>query len=153
MKHQLTLTLALAGSAALLLAGCATKISSDKDAPTGPPSATVQVEETQASYWGSAEGGQGTINYQGKTHAFSIHGVGVGGSGLQTITATGDVYNLDSLSDFPGTYTGPRSGYTLLKGKMHAKLTNDKGVILYLTGHTQGIASSTGADTIEIKIK
>ena len=151
MKHQLTL--ALAGSAALLLAGCATKISSDKDAPTGPPSATVQVEESQASYWASAKGGHGTINYQGKTHAFSIHGVGVLGTGIQKISATGDVYNLNSLSDFPGSYTGKRSGFTIIKGKMHSKLTSDKGVIIYLTGHTRGLASSTGVDTIEIKMK
>ena len=137
----------------ILLAGCATKKSSDKNAPTGPPSATFQVEGGNAAYWASAGGGKGTLNYMGSDYDFSIHGVGAGGTGAQHVTASGEVYNLNSLSDFSGTYTGARSGLTFFKGKMHAKMTNKKGVVIYLTGTTQGLASSMGASTVSIKLK
>lgn len=138
--------------ALLILTGCSTNISTDKNAPTSPVSATVRLHETQAAYWASAQGGKGDITFKGETHEFSIRGVGAGGTGLQQITATGKVYNLQKLSDFSGFYTGFRSGLTIIKGKMTAKLTNGNGVILYLTGETTGLASSIGADKFEIRL-
>jgi hypothetical protein len=145
--------LALIAISTLPLTGCATKMSTDKNAPTGPRSATVTVEESQVAYWVSAKGGEGTITYKGETREFSIVGLGAGGTGLQTIKATGEVYNLTSLSDFPGNYSGLRFGFTFIKGKMHAKLTNERGVVLYLTGKARGLASSSGADRFVIKMK
>ena len=150
MKIQLTATLICLGS--LILAGCATKVSSDRNAPTGPVSATVTLDERQAAYYGSAKGGKGTITFKGETHKFSIRGVGAGGTGLQKISATGAVYNLRSISDFPGVYTGLRTGFTVIKGKVTAKLENKNGVVLYLTGKAVGLASSTGADKFVIKM-
>lgn len=148
--HQLALV--IAGSAALLLSGCATKKSSDSDAPTGPPAATVTYKGGQAAYWASAQGGKGTLYFNGNSYGFTSVGAGAGGTGAQEITATGEVYNLTKLSDFPGTYTGPRSGLTLFKGKMHAKLTNDKGVIIYMSGTTAGLASGTGGSSIIVTL-
>ena len=144
--------LSLISLVALLCTSCATKITNDKNAPTGPPSATVTLSEGQAAYWASARGGSGTITFQGQTHDFEIFGVGAGGTGLQKIKATGEVYNLYSLSDFPGTYNGLRTGLTLFKGKMYAKLENEHGVILYLTGKTFGVASSSGVDRFVVKM-
>ena len=137
--------------AAILLAGCATQTSSDKNAPAGPPSATFEVAGGSAAYWGSAGGGKGTINYKGFAYPFSVHSAGAGGVGGQKISASGEVYNLNRLSDFSGTYTGTRSGLTLVKGKMHAKMTNNKGVVIYVTGSTEGLASSLGASAVTYK--
>ena len=147
------LSLVATCSAAVLFTSCATKHSTDSNAPTGPVSATVRLSESQAAYWASAKGGKGTITYMGQTHEFSIVGLGAGGTGLQRIDATGDVYNLNNLSDFAGTYTGLRTGITLIKGKTTAKLKNEHDVILYLTGKTFGLASSSGIDKFIIKLK
>lgn len=146
MKIQFTFTLTLVASAALLLAGCSTNKATDRNAPTGPVSATLTLKESQIAYWASVKGGKGTITYLGEKHNFSLYGIGAGGTGLQTITATGDVYNLNDLADFPGTYTGLRVGLTLIKGRVRSKLRNERGVVIYLTGKAVGIASSTGAD-------
>ena len=143
----------LALTAALLLGGCATQMSTDATAPTGPPAATVKIEEFQAAYWGSATTGRGTINYQGQERAFTISGAGGGGTGAQSISAVGKVYNLDSLADFPGTYTGARSGLTLVSGKMHERFENRNGTVIYLTGKTKGLASSLGVDKMVISLK
>jgi hypothetical protein len=150
MNQKIALT--LSGMSALFFTSCATKMSTDKNAPTGPLSATVTLKETQAAYWASAKGGKGTILYRGMTHSFTMQSIGFGGTGLQSISATGEVYNLTDLNDFSGEYNGLRTGLTLLKGKMRAKLKNEKGVVLYLTGKTTGLASSTGADKITIKM-
>ena len=131
----------------LLIAGCA----SMTQAPSAPPSATVSIREWSAAYYGSATAGKGTLYYHGRHH-FTISGVGVGGAGGQKISATGKVYNLNNLSSFSGTYHGVSRGLTLIEGKMHAKLTNGNGVVMYLAGETEGLASSMGAQAFEVNL-
>jgi hypothetical protein len=139
---------AFTGITFLLIAGCASMTT----APSTPPSATVRIREWSAAYYGSAAAGKGTLNYNGQRHHFTISGVGVGGAGGQKISATGKVYNLNNLSDFSGTYHGISRGLTLIEGKMHAKLTNGNGVVMYLAGETGGLASSMGAQAFEVNL-
>ena len=137
-----------ASIALLLIAGCA----SMTQAPSTAPSATVSIREWSAAYYGSAAAGKGILNYNGQRHHFTISGVGVGGAGGQKISATGKVYNLNNLSSFSGTYHGVSRGLTLIEGKMHAKLTNGNGVVMYLAGETEGLASSMGAQAFEVNL-
>jgi hypothetical protein len=139
---------AFAGITLLLIVGCA----SMTQAPSNPPSATVSIQEWSAAYYAQAESGKGTLYYQGR-HRFTISGGGLGGSGAQKVNATGKVYNLNRLSDFPGTYHGISRGLTLIEGKMHAKLTNQNGVVMYLAGETEGLASSLGAQAFVVNLK
>jgi len=139
---------AFAGITLLLIAGCA----SMTQAPSTPPSATVRIQEWSAAYYAQAEAGKGTLYFNGGRHRFSISGGGVGGSGAQKVSATGKVYNLNRLSDFPGTYHGISRGLTLIEGKMHAKLTNQNGVVMYLAGQTEGLASSLWAQAFEVNL-
>src|SRR5262245_40104908 len=136
------------GIAILLLASCASTMT----APSTPPSATVRIQEWSAAYYGSAAAGKGTLYYNGKRHRFTISGLGAGGAGGQKISATGKVYNLNNLSDFSGTYRGISSGLTLIEGKMHAKLQNGNGVVMYLAGETEGVASSMGVQAFEVTL-
>ena len=138
----------LASITLLLTAGCA----SMTQAPSTTPSATVSIREWSAAYYAQAETGKGTLYYQGGRHHFTISGAGVGGSGAQKVSATGKVYNLNKLSDFPGTFHGISTGLTLIEGKMHAKLTNGNGVVMYLAGETEGLASSMGAQAFEVRL-
>jgi hypothetical protein len=146
MKNRSTSVLSLVST--LLLANCATQMSNDPTAPTGPPAATLTVDEFEAAYYGSASTGTGTLSYQGRKRAFTIKSFGAGGSGAQKIEAVGKVYHLDSLADFSGTYTGARSGLTLFQGKMHERLENEKGTVIYLTGKTSGLSTSMGIDKV-----
>ena len=139
---------AFAGITLLLFASCA----SMTQAPSTPPSATVSIQEWSAAYYAQAETGKGTLYYNGRSHHFTISSGGVGGSGAQKVSATGKVYNLNRLSDFSGTYHGISRGLTLIEGKMHAKLTNQNGVVMYLAGQTEGLASSLGAQAFEVNL-
>jgi hypothetical protein len=132
----------------LLIASC----SSMTQAPSTTPSATVRIQEWSAAYYAQAETGKGTLYYNGGRHHFTISGGGVGGSGAQKVSATGKVFNLNRLSDFSGTYHGISRGLTLIEGKMHAKLTNQNGVTMYLSGQTEGLASSLGAQAFEVQL-
>ena len=139
---------AFAGIIILLIAACA----STTTAPSAPPSATVSIREWSAAYYGSAAAGKGTLNYNGRRHHFTISGLGAGGMGGQKISATGKVYNLNNLSEFSGRYRGVSRGLTLIEGKMHAKLTNGNGVVMYLAGATEGLASSMGVQAFEVTL-
>src|SRR5262245_36860650 len=132
----------------LLIAGCA----SMTQAPSTPPSATVRIQEWSAAYYAQAETGKGTLYYNGQRHHFTISGAGVGGSGAQKVSATGKVYNLNNLSQFSGTYHGIARGLTLIEGKMHAKLTNQNGVVMYLSGETECLAASLGGQAFEVNL-
>ena len=138
----------LASLALLLIAGCA----SMTQAPSTAPSATVRIREWSAAYYAQAETGKGTLYFNGQAHHFTISGGGVGGSGAQKVSATGKVFNLNRLSDFSGTYHGISRGLTLINGQMHAKLTNQNGVTMYLAGQTEGLASSLGAQAFEVNL-
>ena len=139
---------AFTGITILLISGCA----SMTQAPSTPPSATVRIREWSAAYYGSAAAGKGTLYYNGGRHHFTISGLGAGGAGAQKISATGKVYNLNNLSDFSGRYRGISRGLTLIEGKMHAKLTNGNGVVMYLAAQTEGLASSMGVQAFEVTL-
>ncbi len=139
---------AFASITILLIAGCA----SMTQAPSTPASATVRIREWSAAYYGSAAAGKGTLYYNGQRHHFTISGLGAGGMGAQKESATGKVYNLNNLQDFSGRYRGVSRGLTLIEGKMHAKLTNGNGVVMYLAGQTEGLASSMGVQAFEVNL-
>ena len=147
MKNNL-INSTFVGLTFLIIAGCA----SMTQAPSTTPSATVSIREWSAAYYGQAVAGKGTLYHNGGSHHFTISGGGVGGSGVQKVSATGKVYNLNKLSDFSGTYHGISRGLTLVEGKMHAKLTNQNGVVMYIAGQTEGLASSLGAQAFEVNL-
>ena len=132
---------ALSGLAAFFIGACA---ATNTTAPSTPPSATVKIQEWSAAYDVSAAAGKGTLTFNGRDYPFAIKGLGAGGTGLQKMSATGKVYNMNSLADFPGTFKGISKGLTVIEGRLHSKLTNDNGVVMYISGETQGLASATG---------
>jgi hypothetical protein len=138
----------LGGTVMILMAGCASTF----QAPSTPPSATLSLEAMSAAYSGAVVTGKGTLNYQGRVHHFTMTGLGIGGTGLQKVSATGEVYNLNNLADFAGTYKGVSKGLTLFKGRMQSKVTNEHGVVAYVAAETNGIASDTGARAFEVKL-
>ncbi len=114
-------------------------------------SGTVTIDQVQVAFIFSGNVGGGKLHYNGKTYPFSIGGLGVGGFGVSSIDATGEVYNLKRLSDFAGAYGQARTGIvvgTLSAGTLW--LENPQGVYLRLAAKRTGIALSLGLDGIYI---
>jgi hypothetical protein len=147
--------LALASVCFLWLAGCAGNIELGPDAVKGKtPDGFVEMHEVQAAYIGSGSGGAGSLSYRGVEYPFDVGGVGVGGIGLSTIEATGDVYNLRDLGQFPGTYGQARYGFaigTASGGDLW--LQNEAGVILHLKAKRTGLMLSLGGDAVIISMR
>jgi hypothetical protein len=114
---------------------------------------TIDISQVQVAFlWGGNLGG-GTLHYGGKSYDFTIGGLGVGGIGASTIEATGTVYNLDSLDDFPGAYGQARLGFAAgdeSGGTMW--LENETGVYIKLDTERKGLMVSGGVDAIYIEL-
>jgi hypothetical protein len=140
--------------AAMLPIGCATR--PGEDAPLlslegKSISGYVTMEEVQVAYIGSAGGGHGTLSFHGRSHRFSVGGLGVGGIGISSIDATGEVYNLKSVADFPGAYAQGRVGFALGEASSgDLWLQNENGVIMHLKANRTGLMLSLGGDAVVV---
>ena len=146
--------LVLVSVCCLWLAGCTGNVALGPDAVKGKvPDGTVEMHEVQAAFMGSGSGGAGSLSFRGAQYAFKVGGVGVGGIGLSTIEATGEVYNLNDLGQFPGTYGQARYGFaigTASGGDLW--LQNEAGVIMHLKAKRTGLMLSLGGDAVVISM-
>ena len=99
-------------------------------------------------------GGQakGVLHYQGKTYPFTAKGMSVGGVGVTKVDATGDVYFLNKLEDFPGIYSAATIGATVVKGAGGAQFQNDKGVFISVKNKSEGVGLSLGLAGVNIQM-
>ncbi|MEZ5864600.1 MAG: hypothetical protein R3D25_11250 [Geminicoccaceae bacterium] len=142
-----------------MLAGCGDSGSlpgpSAGKAPEGrAPAGTVEMREVQIAYLGNAGGGSGTLAFRGATYPFDIAGLGVGGIGISTVDARGDVYNLDDVADFSGAYVSGQYGAVV--GDASAGdiwLENEHKVVLHLKAEREGLMLAVGGDAIDILLK
>ena len=145
---------ALVISCVLCLAGCVGSVALGPDAVKGKAvDATVDMQEVQAAYIGSGNAGTGVLFFRGMQDPFQVGGAGVGGIGLSTINATGEVYNLRELAQFPGTYGQARYGFAI--GTASAGdlwMQNEAGVIMHLKAKREGLMLSLGGDAVIIAL-
>jgi hypothetical protein len=147
--------LALVSVCFLWLAACTGNIELGPDAVKGKtPDGFIEMHEVQAAYIGSGSGGSGSLSFRGIQYAFDVGGVGVSGIGLSTIEATGEVYNLRDLRQFPGTYGQARYGFALgTASGGDLWLQNEAGVILHMKAKRTGLMLSLGGDAIVIPMR
>ncbi len=115
---------------------------------------TVEIEQVQVAFIGSGNLGGGTLQFEGKSYKFTIGGLGVGGFGVSKMQATGDVFNMRELKQFPGAYGQARYGAVAgNKSTGELWLQNPNGVLIGLKARRTGLALSLGADAIVIDFK
>jgi hypothetical protein len=117
------------------------------------PVGTVDMHEVQAAYLGSGSTGNGTLFFNGQSYPFSVAGVGVGGMGLSTVDARGEIYGLKALDEFPGTYAEARYGFALgTTSSGDLWLESQQHVILHLKAKREGLMLSLGGSAVAISM-
>ena len=118
------------------------------------PSGFVAMREVQVAYLGNAGGGHGRLTYQSQSYPFRIAGLGVGGLGVSTADAEGEVYGLNGLAEFPGAYAAGQYGAVLGAASVgDIWLKNEHDVVLHLKAKREGLMLSVGADAIDIRLE
>ncbi len=115
------------------------------------PSGTVSITEDFVAGLG---GGSGSLDYQGQSYPFQLLGTVVGpGGGLSKTTASGEVYKLSTLADFPGRYTQSTGAAGLnTSGSRDLWLQNDAGVIMHLRGTSTGAMLTLGREEVFVRM-
>lgn len=114
------------------------------------PDGTVRMREVIAA---GATAGKGRLTFQGRSYAFKLAGGVTGGGGASTAEASGEVYNLMTISDFAGLYTQNSGGIGLnTSSSSDLWLRNQKGVVLHMRGSQQGITLSLGREEVLIEM-
>ena len=121
------------------------------DAPD--PSGTVRISSSAVAAGIGVTWGDGTLSYKGKTYAFSVNGLSVVDLGISTVTATGDVSNLNKIEDFSGNYAAGEAGIALAAGPSDVIMKNENGVVLRLHGTQQGVRLTLAAQGVSLKLK
>jgi hypothetical protein len=117
------------------------------------PSGYVDMREVSIAYLGQAGGGKGTLTYQGQTYPFDIAGLGGGGIGVSALDASGEVYNLSDVAQFPGAYDEARYGAVIGDASTgDLWLENNAGVVMHLKAKREGLMLSLGADVVDIRM-
>lgn len=117
------------------------------------PDATVTFEGGSVAVGIGFSWGSGTLSYKGEKHALKVDGLSVGDVGATEVTASGKVYNLKKLSDFPGTYTAVSAGAAAGGGGGISEMVNQNGVRMRVESTTQGVKFKLGVDGIKISMK
>jgi hypothetical protein len=148
--------LALAVLTGLLLSftACTSSLKVGPETVAGlAPSGTVDMNQVQAAFIGSAGGGNGTLYFQGQAYPFTVAGLGIGGIGASTIDAQGEVYKLNNVANFAGAYAQARYGFavgTASGGDLW--MQNESGVIMHLKAKRTGLMLSLGGDAVVISM-
>jgi hypothetical protein len=79
--------------------------------------------------------------------------MGALGYGVQKLSGVGHFYNLNDIADFPGGYSEARGGLTVAKGMGGLYIRNDKGVVIELRTHADGVTLSVGVSGITIEME
>jgi hypothetical protein len=142
----------IAAAAVLGLASC-----SNLSAPTAQsiaglsPSGSVTISEDFVTGLGA---GSGTLDFQGQAYPFKVYASVVGpGGGVSKISASGPVYKLNKVADFPGRYTQSTGAAGLSKaGGSDLWLQNSAGVIMHLQGTSTGAMLTLGREELIIRM-
>jgi hypothetical protein len=99
-------------------------------------------------------GGNGTLEYRGRTYPFKVLGTVAGpGGGVEKISVSGPVYKLANVSDFAGRYTQStgKAGFSS-SGSSDLWLENNSGVSMHLQGTSSGAMLTLGKDEIFVRM-
>ncbi len=141
-------TVGFVALAAMLVAGLA--LAGDAKKPSG----TVTIDETQFGFIVGGSTGGGTLAFKGKEYPFKLGGLSLGANvGVSKMSATGEVYDLKKVSDFPGIYTKLDASVAAGGGVGGLHLKNENGVIMRLESRTKGLQLNLGMSGVTVTMQ
>lgn len=142
---------AIAAAVALPALAQAPATRSAEEIAKAKPSGTITLDETEIRLILGGSSGKGVLTFQGKQYPFTIKGGSAGGIGVQSVHATGNVYFLNKVADFPGGWSAISAGATLVKGVGVSSYQNNKGVYMKLQEKASGAALSLGIEVFDVQ--
>lgn len=97
--------------------------------------------------------GQGILHFKGMDYPFKVNGLSIADVGASKIQATGTVWHLSSIEQFPGNYTAAKAGVTVAGGGGGTAMQNQNGVVIQMGATTQGLQFTLAPSGIAIALE
>jgi hypothetical protein len=117
------------------------------------PSGSVKITSKAVALGVGVSWGDGTLTYQGKNYTFSVDGLSVADLGISSVSSSGEVFNLNKLSDFSGNYAAGEAGIAIAGGPSDTIMKNQNGVVIRLHGTQQGGRLTLAAQGVKLQLK
>jgi hypothetical protein len=146
----LRLSAMLATFLALLLAACASDRAPAQSGSAAAAPGTLELNQGPPSDRLVGGSGSGTVVFHGQRVRFDMGGVGVNGAAVAILQTSGEVFHLDDLGSFPGTYR--RAPAASVPGQPGGGLwlQNERGIVMHLDVPPQGRIPDIGGDALRI---
>jgi hypothetical protein len=118
-----------------------------------PPSGTLSIATTSVAIGIGVNWGDGVLTTHGQRYTFTLQGLEVGGIGMSKVRATGQVYHLNRVADFEGTYVAATADAAVVQGAGLLTMRNEHGVVVNLQSTQKGVKLTAGGEGISIKLK
>jgi len=128
-------------------------MSSFLSAEAQQPDATLKVHTASIAVGVGYSWGGGIVTFQGQEYPCRVDGLSVGEVGISSAEAIGNVYNLTNIEDFSGDYTAVSAGGALAGGGDIATMRNQNGVVIHLTGTSQGVKITLAVQGVKIALE
>ena len=117
------------------------------------PDATIDYSGGSAALGIGYSWGQGILHYKGQNYPFKVNGLSIANVGASSIQASGSVYHLTKIEDFPGNYTAATAGVTIAGGGGGTAMQNQNGVVVQMGATTQGLQFTLAPSGIAIALE
>jgi hypothetical protein len=134
-------------------ATCLWLMASVLTAAAQPPDATLKVHTVYIAVDAGYSWGGGVVTFRGKEYPCRIDGLSVGGAGISSADAIGNVYHLTHLEDLSGHYLAVSTGALLAGGGDVATMRNQHGVVIDLTDTSQGAKIMLAVQGVNITLE
>lgn len=130
------------------------KEAASADLKGAKPSATLKVASDQMRLIMGGTARKGVLHFNGKDYRFTFKSAsaGIGAKAVKKMSATGNVYSLDKIEDFPGKYTSIVQSTMAGASTVTATYKNDKGVSIDLRGTVEGLGLSLGGGIATVEL-
>jgi hypothetical protein len=122
----------------------------------GKHTANISLSTKSIGFIVGAEWGSGTVTLlNGKSYELRIRTLKVGMAGLESVSASGRVYNLDPRrpQDIQGNFASMGAGVTIGGGVGVQRMKNEKGVIIEINETAQGVAAKIAASGMAVQLR
>jgi len=117
------------------------------------PSGTVTIDTKSIALGIGVQWGSGVLTFQGKEYPFKVNGLSVVDIGISGVSAVGDVYHLNKIEDFAGTFTAGDAGVAIGGGIGAVAMKNQNKVVMKLTSTQKGLKLKLAAEGMKVQMK
>jgi hypothetical protein len=130
-----------------------TGTSGSSGAQSGKPDATIDFSGHSVAAGIGYTWGHGVLHFQGKDYPFTANGISLVDVGASSVEASGSVYHLARIEDFPGNFTAVAAGGTVVRGGSAVVMANQHGVTIQAESTSQGLQLTLAPSGIAVALE